>query len=1197
MSQADGYIRIVTQNDVSDAQRSTEQLGDTIATSMNTSPVDRMSDAIENVGSAAVSTGDIIQAHLMSDVIMQSLQILGDALKETAIHTIDMADGLDSSVKRIGAATNATEAEMQSLKKVVNDVYGDNFGDDFDDIADSVSKIKQNLGELDDMELVNVTESAYALQDLFDAGVDQSSRAARAIMQNFEVSAATAYDYMARGAQNGLDYSGELLDTISEYSVQFRKLGFTLDDMFNIMTAGAENGAWKLDTVGDLIKELSITAIDGADSTHEGFELLGLNADEMSAKFAAGGESAKQAFEETISAIAAMEDPIKQDAAGVALMKTMWEDLGKDAVLALDGITNSAYEASGAMDDIKELNYSSLSDSVDTMKRKLDLLIQPIGESLVPSIKQVTDAATEAAEAGDVKEIAQDIGELTSGTLTFLLKNVKLIGSAIAGATAGVVAFKAANIMTKVISSWQTAALQVTLLSNAQGAAAIKTAALNGTLTAQELIYAVLSGKLDIATAKQYALNTAMSLNPAGIIAISIGILATALTGFALSADTATNETQELLDSIDEMHKRTEDTIASGDAELEILKRKADRYEELRSSLDLTAAQESELEAIASELQDTFGDEIEVVNSLTGEYNNLADSIDKLIEKKRQEFMLSAYETQAKEAQQKIFDLDDKIAQKTAELEKLRKNSEDESFWETIIKGKSITKDKGFQIKVLEGAITGFQFEKNKLQADIDKFFEKSSEYYQIDASVDISSSGSGTADNERAKGEALLKKQEEAAAALQEQYKELADIFKQERDSLKYQYDMGIIDASEYYVGLEHLRDEYLQANSSEWRSVNVEVKKYYDSLSEEQQKAYEQQLAEQKKAAEDASKARAEAYNSEKAQLQFRLNTNRITEKTYYTELAKLRDKYLDKNSDAWRSAYLETYEYNQSVLQANRDTLTQLLSDASDTTLSALENITAARDRLASKLVDFNKTFEKITETVPETVAVKGEFTITTSEHEVEAYRMDADSIEDNIRVLEEYGAMLEALKARGADDSTLNEILSMDVDEAMEFGGGLLKMSEREWNSYFDGMARLRQTAEDISARYYQSEVELLRDNFVDKMKKELEGLGADMYMVGADVAAEFVAGWNEALGTKDLTLGQLMRTLSGTVDTAPKAAQQHISASVTSFEEPAMRNQNITNHVPIYIGSQKIADVVIDAVNGKIIQTGKNVLAT
>ena len=44
----------------------------------------------------------------------------------------------------------------------------------------------------------------------------------------------------------------------------------------------------------------------------------------MSAKFAAGGESAKEAFNQTIDALAAMEDPLEQNAAGVDLFGTMW---------------------------------------------------------------------------------------------------------------------------------------------------------------------------------------------------------------------------------------------------------------------------------------------------------------------------------------------------------------------------------------------------------------------------------------------------------------------------------------------------------------------------------------------------------------------------------------------------------------------------------------------------------------------------------------------------------------------------------------------------------------------------------------------------------------------------------------------------------------------------------------------------------
>ena len=57
---------------------------------------------------------------------------------------------------------------------------------------------------------------------------------------------------IAAGAQNGLDYSGELLDSISEYSVQFAKVGLDANDMFNIFQKGAESGAFNLDKVGDV---------------------------------------------------------------------------------------------------------------------------------------------------------------------------------------------------------------------------------------------------------------------------------------------------------------------------------------------------------------------------------------------------------------------------------------------------------------------------------------------------------------------------------------------------------------------------------------------------------------------------------------------------------------------------------------------------------------------------------------------------------------------------------------------------------------------------------------------------------------------------------------------------------------------------------------------------------------------------------
>lgn len=621
---------------------------------------------------------------------------------------------------------------------------------------------------------------------------------------------------------------------------------------------------------------------------------------------------------------------------------------------------------------------------------------------------------------------------------------------------------------------------------------------------------------------------------------------------------------------------------------MSVLKDKVKRYDELRTAVSLTSDEQKELSTLAQELQSVLGDEVTVVDQLTGKYNDLTDAVDTYINKKTASVKLTAYEEAAKEAY--------RIKAEAEEtLKEIQNEYGDIVSW-NFTTGWRMAGDKGFagtqMAQDAEAAVKSIQ----EADKTIAEWQELLSESYKDGITV----SGTKTPVSTNSK-------QTEPANSLPDYWKQKSEDFKYWKESYKYDYDMGRMSAEEYYATLASLRDEFLENESDEWRSVNVEIKKYYDSLSEEQKKAYEKRLEEQKKADEEAKKAaeqaaaeaiaaRKAAYSEEKSQLEFKLKTNHITEKKYYSELAKLRDKYLDKNSAEWRSAFLETYEYNQKMIQANKDALEQLLNDASDTTLSALEKIVSARDSLTAKLTDFNKTFEKVTETIPETVAVKGDFTITTAEHDVETYKMGADSIEDNIKVLEEYGAMLDALKARGADESTLSSILNMDIEEGMEFGSKLLNMSDQAWNSYFDSLERLHRTAAEISAKYYQDEVNSLKENFVDKLRSAFDGMTSDMYQVGFDTAKAFVEGWNKQLGTEDLTLGDIAAAVSGgTLSTAPVAAQS-MSAAGTVLSGATKLMSQIVN-VPVYIGTQKLADVMVDVTNGKIIQTGKNVLMT
>lgn len=283
---------------------------------------------------------------------------------------------------QISAATGAAGAELESLQGVMENVYGNNYGDSMADVADAVATVSQQMKGLSDGELQSVTEGAFALRDVFQYDVAESVRAANALVNNFGISGDEAMNLIAAGAQNGLDFSGELLDTISEYSVQFAKVGIGADQMFQIMQAGADSGAWNLDKVGDAIKEMSIRVVDGSDTTAQGFAAIGMDADVMAQKFAAGGETAQQAFQETIQALAGMEDPVQQNIAGVNLFGTMWEDLGPEVVAQLASITDEAYAAGDELQKMQEVKYDNLGDAFKGLGRQLESELMPLANEL-----------------------------------------------------------------------------------------------------------------------------------------------------------------------------------------------------------------------------------------------------------------------------------------------------------------------------------------------------------------------------------------------------------------------------------------------------------------------------------------------------------------------------------------------------------------------------------------------------------------------------------------------------------------------------------------------------------------------------------------------------------------------------------------------------------------------------------------------
>ena len=359
-------------------------------------------------------------ANKVSTVMTAGLAAMGTGAIAATKYLTDLGGEWQTATNQVAAATGAAGAELENLRDVMENVYADNFGEDVADVADAVAMVNRNMANLDQNGLTAATEGALALRDAFEYDVEESTRAAEAIRKNFGSSAEEAFSLIAAGAQNGLDFSGELIDTINEYSSQFAKLGFDADGMFNILQAGADGTAWNLDKVGDAIKEFSIRAIDGSDTTVEAFTSLGYNADELMATFAAGGEGANDAFFDVLDTLMAVDDQVARDALGVALFGTQWEDLGVEAMQAMADASQAAYDTGDALEQINQVKYNDLDSALQGIGRQIEVALLPAADamyqSLMSNMPEISAAIEEVSPV--VAEIAEDFADWAGGAIS-----------------------------------------------------------------------------------------------------------------------------------------------------------------------------------------------------------------------------------------------------------------------------------------------------------------------------------------------------------------------------------------------------------------------------------------------------------------------------------------------------------------------------------------------------------------------------------------------------------------------------------------------------------------------------------------------------------------------------------------------------------------------------------------------------------
>lgn len=578
---------------------------------------DKVANGVENLENKSNKT-DLSKVKKEMDDVKSSADNLksavGDALKEagaaaTAVGgaltgAVISANSEEKALNSLQAQTGLTTEELSKYESIIGEIYKDNFGESQEDIANTLSKIKQVTDEQDPQKLKDMAENLYTLEGTFDNfDISETLRGINGLMTNMGLTADEAFDYIVKGAQNGLNYSGELGDNIAEYSQIWGQAGFDAEQMFSILENGTKNGAYNLDKVNDFVKEFTISLSDGRIEENLGSFSKGTG--EIFKKWKDGKATASDVFYSVISDL----KNTKNEQKALTTASTVWSALGEDnamkVIKSLGNVNKNYKNVKGSMEKIKDIKYDDVESDWASLGRTVQTdVINPIGKSLFPEVKKLCKFASKHTD--DIIPTLKQIGVLTTAIWS---------------------GKKATKIVTEIKNLW--------------GA------------------YKSLKAATDAAKISQEGLNTAQKANLWGLVAgLVVGAIGE-IWAFSEANDSAKQsqeelneaqekakeEIQELKDANDEYVQSKKDAASEVESEFQYyeglwgeLKKIVDKNGEVKKGY------EDRAKFITNELSRVTDDEITWNGNVITSYENLKTSMDNALESKKALAMLSALE-------------------------------------------------------------------------------------------------------------------------------------------------------------------------------------------------------------------------------------------------------------------------------------------------------------------------------------------------------------------------------------------------------------------------------------------------------------------------------------------------------------------------------------------------------------------------
>lgn len=290
-------------------------------------------DAKGGFDASSAALGGLV-AGVASTVSTKALDIIGEAVSSI---TESFNEAVDASNKLQGSM-GLTNKESKQYLQFANSLVETGMVDTLEEATEAITEVnKVSANMLNPQQFKQATKYAIAYSKTFDTDITEALRGATRMSTNFGISIEEAFDLLTAGAQNGLNQSDELADNMAEYSQLWSQMGFDASETFSILESGLQGGAYNLDKVNDLVKEMGISLADGR--FEDNADMFSESTRKLFAEWKDGRATQAQVVKSMLDDFSKMGNGYE----GLNKASTVWSALGEDNSLkVIDAMANAS---------------------------------------------------------------------------------------------------------------------------------------------------------------------------------------------------------------------------------------------------------------------------------------------------------------------------------------------------------------------------------------------------------------------------------------------------------------------------------------------------------------------------------------------------------------------------------------------------------------------------------------------------------------------------------------------------------------------------------------------------------------------------------------------------------------------------------------------------------------------------------------